>query len=78
MYTYFRGAALDKQLLQKLKVKYVLNVASGEIPTKEHYYDDIGINYLGLPIDDEDDFQIQRYFDEASHFIDKALRYNGN
>ena len=56
----------------------MLNVAAGELSTNERYYDGLGINYLGLNIEDEDDFRIQNFFDESSHFINKALRYNGN
>lgn len=69
--------ALDKSLLKKLNITGVINAAEGEVQSGYHYYQDIGIDYLGLALVDLPHENISLYFDKAANFIDQCLARKG-
>ncbi|XP_064611978.1 dual specificity protein phosphatase 3-like [Liolophura sinensis] len=76
-----RHVAKDKALLQQLEVTHVLNAAQGvkfnQIPTSQDFYEDVSIQYLGIPAMDISTYKMSKHFEEAAEFIDKALSSGG-
>ncbi|XP_078001222.1 dual specificity protein phosphatase 10-like [Glandiceps talaboti] len=66
--------ASDMDLLERLQIKYVLNVTS-HIPL--YFEDTASIKYKRLPASDNCQQNLTQYFEEASEFIDEA-RHNGS
>jgi len=77
----FRGAARNKQYLQRIGVTHVLNCAegrmAGQVNTGPNFYKDCPIKYLGLDLLDLPKSNIKRHFHTAAEFIETALKENG-
>ncbi|CAK9294843.1 unnamed protein product [Gordionus sp. m RMFG-2023] len=77
--------AKNKKELCKLSVSYVLNCAEpspvhqylGCVNTSQVFYDDVGITYMGLQIDDTWNFPLVNFLERGSKFIDSALQSKG-
>ncbi|KAI7803107.1 dual specificity phosphatase 3 [Triplophysa rosa] len=75
------SVARDLTRLKQLGVTHILNAAEGEsdmhVNTSAEFYSVSGIIYHGVPAIDDDDFDLSRYFEEASGFIKRALSVEG-
>ncbi|CAB3381737.1 Hypothetical predicted protein [Cloeon dipterum] len=79
--------ALCTQQLRAIGITHVLNASQkdsrpGQEPgyyvnTTAQYYRRAGIEFLGVPATDSLSFDISQYFNDASAFIDSALRIGG-
>ena len=69
--------ALNKDLLKELNITSVINAAEGEVRSGSRYYEDSGIDYLGLALVDLPHENISLYFDKAADFIDHCLSRRG-
>ncbi|XP_056608029.1 dual specificity protein phosphatase 3-like isoform X2 [Triplophysa dalaica] len=71
----------DVTRLKQLGVTHILNALEGEsdmhVNTSAEFYSGSGIIYHGVPAIDDDDFDLSRYFKEASDFIKSALSVEG-
>ncbi|KAA0705597.1 Dual specificity protein phosphatase 3 [Triplophysa tibetana] len=76
-----RSVARDVTRLKQLGVTHILNAADGEsdmhVKTGTEFYSGSGIIYRGVPAIDDDDFDLSKYFEEASGFIKSALSAEG-
>eukprot|EP00475_Leptophrys_vorax_P009342 TRINITY_DN16197_c0_g1_i1.p2 TRINITY_DN16197_c0_g1~~TRINITY_DN16197_c0_g1_i1.p2 ORF type:complete len:191 (+),score=69.51 TRINITY_DN16197_c0_g1_i1:1329-1901(+) len=66
-----RSAAIDLDLADK-GFKYVLNAAQSAVRTHATFYGD-KITFKGLELMDDEEFNIEPYFDDSYQFIDTAL-----
>merc|ERR1712059_17806 len=75
--------ALCTRVLKDLGVTAVLNAAQGEsdwlslVNTNESYYSHKGIQYLGVPAIDLDNFPLRDYFVQAANWIERILKGGG-
>lgn len=72
--------AEDHNMLQRLNISHVLNVAGTRKfdLTKSPYPKDIGVReYLMIPAEDHDAYNIVQHFFEANAFINRAKRVGG-
>ncbi|KAL4504142.1 hypothetical protein ABPG72_020980 [Tetrahymena utriculariae] len=67
------GAALKKDVIEKLNIKFILSAMDKSKPM----FQDI-CTYKQLPILDSPDVDIQKYFDESSEFINQAVQSQQN
>ncbi|EAR95995.2 tyrosine phosphatase (macronuclear) [Tetrahymena thermophila SB210] len=67
------GAALKKDVIEKLNIKFILSAMDKSKPM----FQDI-CTYKQLPILDSPDVDIQKYFDESSEFINQAVESQQN
>lgn len=71
------STAMNEGELQDLGITHVLNAAHGNklyhVQTGPDYYRGSGIIYHGIPAMDMFTFKLDRFFDEASDFIAKAV-----
>lgn len=63
--------------LQRLGVTHVLNAAEGKsfmhVNTNAEFYEGTGITYHGIRANDTEHFNLSKYFEESTDFIEKAL-----
>ncbi|KAG0711822.1 Dual specificity protein phosphatase 3 [Chionoecetes opilio] len=71
------GAAKNKAYLQKMGITHVLNTAQGSkfatVDTDAGYYEDVGIQYMGMKLLDFPSANIAQYFESGADFIEEAL-----
>ncbi|KAL4459481.1 hypothetical protein ABPG74_018094 [Tetrahymena malaccensis] len=67
------GAALKKDVIEKLNIKFILSAMDKSKPM----FQDI-CTYKQIPILDSPDVDIQKYFDESSEFINQAIQSQQN
>lgn len=68
--------------LQKLGITHVLNAAEGKddgfhVHVDPRMYQQVGIEYLGVPATDIMNFQLCQYFTKCADYIDAALKSRG-
>jgi len=61
--------ALSKEIIDSLKITHIVN-ATNHLANK---FEDIGIKYFNVPVEDNDKFIISPYFKSAYTFIEDAL-----
>jgi dual specificity MAP kinase phosphatase len=61
--------AMNKEIISSLKITHIIN-ATNHIP---NIYEELGIKYLTIPIEDTDKNKISPYFKAAYDFIENAL-----
>ncbi|XP_035226324.1 dual specificity protein phosphatase 3-like [Stegodyphus dumicola] len=75
--------AMCTSLLKRMGITHVLNAAQGkekscgQVNTWSGFYSQSGIQFLGVPAFDNVVFRIYPYFEEASQFIQDALKTGG-
>ena len=60
---------MNKELITKMRITHIIN-ATNHIP---NIYEDLGIKYLTIPIEDDNSNKIGPFFKAAYHFIENAL-----
>ncbi|XP_069467071.1 dual specificity protein phosphatase 13B isoform X2 [Ambystoma mexicanum] len=70
-----RCTALDKGLLRQLGITHILNAADGlfNVNTGARFYSEMGIDYYGIEADDDPEFNLSIYFNQAARFIRAGL-----
>jgi len=69
--------------LKQLKVTHVVNVAQEDMfstiyrPGETNPYQDHGIQYFGIPADDDPSFDLSPFFETTANFIDDAIKSGG-
>ncbi len=61
--------ALSEEVLKLLKITHIINVTK-HVNNK---FEEKGVKYLNIDIEDTSEYQISKYFQLAFHFIDDAL-----
>lgn len=75
--------AANMTKLKKLKVTHVVNVAQHDMfstiyrPGENNPYQDYGIQYFGIPADDDPSFDLAPFFEPTANFIDDAIKAGG-
>ncbi|XP_034248996.1 dual specificity protein phosphatase 3-like [Thrips palmi] len=75
------STALCKPYLRKLGITHVFNAAEGNfegmVNSNGAYYNDIGVQYMGIPLVDHSSSSLCQYFLTSAQFIDDAIRGAG-
>ncbi|XP_077459943.1 serine/threonine/tyrosine-interacting-like protein 2 [Stigmatopora argus] len=69
-----KSVAVNKGRLKRMGITHVLNVAHGTgVYTGEAFYSGIGVQYMGVEVDDFVDADISPHFRPTAEFLDEAL-----
>lgn len=69
--------------LKQLKVTHLVNVAQDDMfstiyrPGETNPYEDYGIQYFGIPADDDPSFDLSPFFESTANFIEDAIKSGG-
>uniref|UniRef100_A0A3B4BB68 Dual specificity protein phosphatase n=1 Tax=Periophthalmus magnuspinnatus TaxID=409849 RepID=A0A3B4BB68_9GOBI len=69
-----KSVAVNKARLKRMGITHVLNVAHGTgVYTGATFYTGMGVQYLGIEVDDFPDCDIAQHFRTTAEFMDEAL-----
>ncbi|KAM9766411.1 LOW QUALITY PROTEIN: serine/threonine/tyrosine-interacting-like protein 2 [Menidia menidia] len=69
-----KSVAVNKARLKRMGITHVLNTAHGTgVYTSQAFYAGMGIQYMGIELDDFPDADISPHFRPAAEFLDEAL-----